>query len=240
MEGHGMSADTDRLQAGFTTREIRIPTGTVVLEGVLATPDDPEALVLVVHVGMEPSVCAHLQTVADILLREGFSTLVFGLLTPEEFAEQGPHLQSNIGLLKQRLVCAAHWVTDEDEARHLRIGILGSGTGGAAGLVAAADLGRFVGALVLCGGRPDLAGNALRRVQTPALLIAGGLNDEEVEFNQDAYDMLKGEKELIILPSANDLLQQGPSLEDAAHLAADWFHQHLQAFSSGRFVRGLM
>ena len=232
-----MSADTGRLQAGFITREIRIPTGNVVLDGALATPVAPEGLVLVTHLGVEHPSCAQAVAVAETFLREGLSTLVFGLLTAEEFSQQGPHLQSNIGLLKQRLVCAAHWVAEEDEARHLRVGVLGSGTGAAAALVAAADLGEFVGAVVSCGGRPDLAGNALRRVRTPTLLIAGGLNDDEVEFNQDAYDLLRSDKELIVIPSAEELLQPGPSLDEAAHLAAEWFGGHLKAFSSGRFVR---
>ena len=108
-----------------------------------------------------------------------------------------------MGLLTQRLGCAAHWVADEDEARNLRLGFFGSSTGSGAALVAAADLGKSIGAVASRGGRPDLAGNALRRVKSPTLLIVGEKDEPALEVNEDAYEMLAGEKSLEIVRHAS-------------------------------------
>src|SRR6185503_10565300 len=124
-------------------------------------------------------------------------TLLFDLLTPAEATEdaQTSHLRFNMGLLTQRLVCAAHWIAEEDEARHLRLGFFGASTGGGAALVAAADLGKTIGAVVSRGGRPDLAGGALLRVKCPTLLIVGEHDEPVIGLNEEAYGMLACEKE---------------------------------------------
>ena len=66
----------------------------------------------------------------------------------------------------------------------LRIGYFGSSTGGAAALVAAVDASARRGAVVSRGGRPDLAGEALPKVQAPTLLIVGGNDDIVIELNE--------------------------------------------------------
>jgi putative phosphoribosyl transferase len=55
----------------------------------------------------------------------------------------------------------------------LKIGYFGASTGAGAVLVAAAERPDEVGAVVSRGGRPDLAGEALSRVEAPTLLIVG-------------------------------------------------------------------
>ncbi len=56
---------------------------------------------------------------------------------------------------------------------YLPIGYFGASTGAAAALVAAAELPDLIEAIVSRGGRPDLAGEALRQVVAPTLLIVG-------------------------------------------------------------------
>src|SRR5262245_59789873 len=164
-----MSAETDRLQTGVRSRDVRIPAGSVNLEGELSVPQNADGLVVFAHGSGSSRRSPRNQFVAQLLRQSGLGTLLFDLLTLEEAAaDAGPgRLRFNIGLLTQRLVCAVQWVAEEDEGRHLRIGFFGSSTGGAAALVAAADLGKSIGAVVSRGGRPDLAGNALRRVKAP-------------------------------------------------------------------------
>ena len=234
-----MSAETDRLQAGEITRAIQIPTGSVTLDGELTVPPDASGLVIFAHGSGSSRHSPRNQEVARLLRKAGLGTLLFDLLTPAEAAEdtRTGHLRFNMGLLTQRLVCAAHWVADEDEARHLRLGFFGASTGGGAALVAAADLGKFIGAVVSCGGRPDLAGNALRRVTTPVLLIVGEQDESVLEFNEEAYEMLNGEKTLDIIPGATHLFEEPGALEEVARLAADWFLEHLRPFSGARFTR---
>src|SRR5205823_3771749 len=112
------------------------------------------------------------QYVARTIREAGIGTLLFDLLTPEEEAVdvRTGQLRFDIGLLARRLVDATRWLQSEEETSRLRPGYFGASTGGGAALVAAAELGAGVGAVISRGGRPDLAGPALPRVQSPTLL----------------------------------------------------------------------
>jgi len=77
------------------------------------------------------------------------------------------------------------------------------------------------------GGRPDLAGNALGKAMAPTLLIVGGEDHVVIELNKTAYDMIKAEKQLKIMPGATHIFEEPGTLEEAARLAADWFKKYL-------------
>ncbi len=83
--------------------------------------------------------------------------------------------------------------------------------------------------IVSRGDRPDLAGDALPRVQAPTLLIVGGDDLEVIELNREAYDRLSCEKKLEIVPGASHLFEEPGTLEAVARLAGDWFDEHLGA-----------
>jgi hypothetical protein len=84
----------------------------------------------------------------------------------------------------------------EPLTRRFPVGLFGASTGAAAALVAAAQLGDRVRAVVSRGGRPDLAGAVLDRIHTPTLLIVGGLDFDVIELNQRAFAKLPGPKAL--------------------------------------------
>ena len=158
-------------------------------------------------------------------------TLLFDLLTPEEEAldiHTREH-RFNISLLAERLVHATKWARQQEETRDLHIGYFGSSTGGAAALVAAAEIPQDIGAVVSRGGRPDLAGDALPRVQAPTLLIVGGNDDVVIELNEMARDQMRCEVKLEIIPGATHLFEEPGALEQVAKLASDWFSLHLSA-----------
>src|SRR5262249_388186 len=108
------------------------------------------------------------------------------------------------------------------------VGYFGSSTGGGAALVAAAKLGADIQAVVSRGGRPDLAGPALARVEAPTLLIVGEYDEVVIKLNEDAFARLHCEKELKIGPRVTDLFEEEGALEEVARLAADWFRRHLR------------
>ena len=116
---------------------------------------------------------------------------------------------------------------NKQQTRDLRIGYFGSSTGGAAALVAAAELPQDIGAVVSRGGRPDLAGDALPKVQAPTLLIVGGNDDTVIELNEMARDQMRCEVKLEIIPDATHLFEEPGALEQVAKLASDWFSLHL-------------
>jgi len=210
--------------------EVQIQAGRAVLSGNLNIPENADALVLFAHGSGSSRHSPRNQFVARTLNDVGLATLLFDLLTREEEAidTQTRELRFNIQLLAERLVHATKWAKQQEETRDLRVGYFGSSTGGAAALVAAVDLPQDIGAVVSRGGRPDLAGEALPKVQTPTLLVVGGNDDVVVELNEEARDRMGCEVKLEIVPGATHLFEEAGALERVAKLANDWFLLHLK------------
>jgi len=209
--------------------DVHIQAARAVLAGNLSSPENATALVLFVHGSGSSRYSPRNQFVARTLNNAGLATLLFDLLTPEEElidARTAEH-RFNIGLLAERLVHATNWAKEQQQTRDLRIGYFGSSTGGGAALVAAAESPQDVGAVVSRGGRPDLAGEALPRVQAPTLLIVGGEDDIVIELNEQARDRMRCEVKLEIVPGATHLFEEPGKLERVAQLASDWFVNHL-------------
>jgi dienelactone hydrolase len=136
-------------------------------------------------------------------------------------------LRFDIGLLSRRLIMATNWLLHQPETASLTIGYFGASTGAAAALVAAAELPELIGAIVSRGGRPDLAGDALRHVVAPTLLIVGGNDPYVLGYNRKALTELQGPKKLQIIPGATHLFEEKGALETVAQLAKDWFVAYL-------------
>jgi dienelactone hydrolase len=215
--------------AGEFMAEVSIPLKGLRLGGELILPEQATGLVLFAHGSGSSRHSPRNQFVARRLQQAGLGTLLFDLLTAEEEQSETHtrHLRFNIDLLKERLVGATRWALDEGTSKETCIGYFGSSTGAAAALKAAAELGQDVMAVVSRGGRPDLAGDALRRVTAPTLLIVGGEDTEVVPLNEEAYDFLSCEKALRIVPGASHLFEEAGALEKVADMAADWFETRL-------------
>ncbi|HEY2972024.1 MAG TPA: dienelactone hydrolase family protein [Pyrinomonadaceae bacterium] len=215
--------------------DVQIPADSIQLEGELKVPSSATGIVLFAHGSGSSRHSPRNQYVASVIRNAGVGTLLFDLLTREEEAIdiQTRHLRFDIDLLARRLVDATNWIKQEPTLRHLRVGYFGSSTGGGAALVAAAMVGEEIGAVVSRGGRPDLAGEALQRVKSPTLLIVGGYDEQVIEMNEEAYAQLRCQKELEIVPGATHLFEESGTLEEVAHLAAQWFQKHLRPRSVG-------
>jgi len=209
--------------------EVQIQVGREILPGNLTIPENAVALVLFAHGSGSSRHSPRNQFVARTLNGAGLATLLFDLLTPEEEATdmRTREHRFNIGLLADRLVHATRWAKRQEQTRDLQVGYFGSSTGGAAALVAAAEIPNDVRAVVSRGGRPDLAGDALPNVQAPTLLIVGGNDDIVIELNEMARDRLRCEVKLEIVPGATHLFEESGALEKVAKLAADWFVDYL-------------
>lgn len=211
-------------------RAVRIAADGVELEGDWCVPAGAAGLVLFAHGSGSSRHSPRNQAVARALQEAGVGTLLFDLLTRAEEAEDAStgHLRFDIGQLSRRLLAATRWAARRPRAEHLGLGYFGSSTGGAAALVAAAELGSVIDAVVSRGGRPDLAGEALTRVEAPTLLIVGGRDDVVLRLNQEACERLRCEKELVVLPRASHLFEEQGALEEVARRAAAWFRRHLK------------
>lgn len=217
--------------AGSDTRDIavKIPAGRVILDGDLAIPAGARGIVLFAHGSGSSRHSPRNRAVARVLRSGGFATLLFDLLTPEEKVEDihTARLRFDIALLAGRLSHATDWVAHSQDTNQLRIGYFGASTGGGAALVAAAERPEMVSAVVSRGGRPGLAGGALRRVQAPTLLIVGGNDTQVIDLNRIGLGQLRCEKRLEIIPGATHLFEEPGALEEVTRLARDWFAYYL-------------
>jgi len=209
-----------------TSTLAHIPAGPVTIEGMLEIPERAIGLVLFAHGSGSSRHSPRNNYVAGVLRAAGVGTLLMDLLTPEEDRDYSRRF--DIGLLTQRLLEAARWVGDQESTRDLPLGFFGASTGAAAALEAAAALGDQAHAVVSRGGRPDLASEqALMKVAAPTLLLVGGYDDGVIDLNQLAFDQLRCEKEMVIVPGATHLFEEPGTLEAVASRAAGWFAEHL-------------
>jgi putative phosphoribosyl transferase len=209
--------------------EVQIPAGSVILSGELNVPENAGGIVLFAHGSGSSRHSVRNQFVARVIREARVGTLLFDLLTPQEESVDAytAQLRFDIGLLASRLVGATNWLASQELTNRLVVGYFGASTGGGAALVAAAELGNRIGAVVSRGGRPDLAGEALPFVKAPTLLIVGGRDYPVIEMNKEALAHLFCVKELKIVPGATHLFEEPGKLEEVAHLAAAWFVRHL-------------
>lgn len=212
------------------SESVSIPSDGVMLSGDLTVPIDARGVVIFAHGSGSSRYSSRNQFVAVTIQAAGIGTLLFDLLTEQEEVEDERygHLRFDIELLARRLVTATRWIVGRPSAHHFGLGYFGASTGGAAALVAAAELRHAVDAVVSRGGRPDLAGDALTRVVAPTLLIVGGRDELVSQLNEDAYTQLRCDKRLAVVPGAGHLFEGPGQLEKVAALAADWFQRHLK------------
>ena len=155
--------------------EVRI--GSLGLAGLLGVTSDAKGIVVFAHGSGSGRYSPRNNDVARGLRDSGLATLLLDLLTPRE--EQNRANVFDIDLLASRLLMASQWAHAQPELAELPVGYFGASTGAGAALMAAGQEPSRVGAIVSRGGRPDLAGDALRTVTAPTLLIVGG-NDGPV------------------------------------------------------------
>lgn len=205
---------------------VHIREGGATIEGELALPEGAGAVVLFAHGSGSSRHSPRNKYVAQVLREAGLGTLLIDLLTPEE--DRTYKTRFDIDLLTRRLRAATRWLSEQPSTKGMAVGYFGASTGAAAALQAAADPSEQIGAVVSRGGRPDLAWSALTLVRAPTLLIVGGRDDIVIELNEKAYQQLKPEKHLAIVPGATHLFEEPGTLEEVARLAAEWFVRHLQ------------
>jgi len=207
-------------------REISIGPERERISGTLTVPAQPHGGVIFAHGSGSSRFSSRNRFVAQVLQKSQIATLLLDLLTPSEDAidAQTAQFRFDVPLLARRLVAATDW--HHENLPGLPIGYFGASTGAAAALVGAAERPNLVKAVVSRGGRPDLAGSALSRVEAPTLLIVGGRDTEVLALNELAARTLRCEHEIRIVTNATHLFEEPGALEQVAGLATQWFSSH--------------
>lgn len=203
------------------------------LGGVLTVPPGAKGIVLFAHGSGSSRHSPRNRQVAEMLQRAGLATLLMDLLTRDEDAidQYTREFRFNIDLLGDRVTDVTDWVARNPGTQELPIGLFGASTGAAAALRAAAARPELVGAVVSRGGRPDLAGDALPRVQAPTLLIIGAEDSQVILLNDVARRQMRAPVRVALVPGATHLFEEPGTLVAASRLARDWFLEHLSPAS---------
>lgn len=209
--------------------EVGLQLGPVLLPGHLTVPAAAPGVVVFAHGSGSSRTSPRNAYVAGVLTQAGLGVLLFDLLTPGE--EKDRSNVFDIALLSGRLTAATQWLRDRPGLPG-SIGYFGASTGAAAALLAAAEPGAQVAAVVSRGGRPDLAGSRLQAVRAPTLLIVGGADEAVLALNQQAQADLRCDNELAVVPGATHLFEEPGALAAVAELASDWFGRYLRAGSA--------
>jgi putative phosphoribosyl transferase len=201
-----------------------IPVGPG-LYGDLAVPPNATGVTIFAHGSGSSRFSPRNRLVADALNRRGIATFLFDLLTPAEEPQRTSVF--DVELLGDRLEQTTRWLLEQPLAEGLSPCFFGASTGAAAAVVAAAQLGPTVRAVVSRGGRPDLAGTHLPRLDSPTLLIVGEDDPVVLDLNRQALAALTCERRLVIVRSAGHLFEEPGTLERVSELAGDWLSDHL-------------
>ena len=209
----------------------RIRIDEMELPAEITVPENATGIVLFTHASGSSRYHPRNHYIADVLQRAALGTVLTDLLTEEEeLADvETEELQFDIRLLGRRIAAITDWIGEQQWLKDLRLGYFGSGTGAAAALFAAAEHPSLVQAVVSSGGRPDLAGPWLWKVQAPTLLIAGGKDTAALAFHHSAMAWFsrQTERHLEIIDGSTQRLEERTALDESVALASDWFSRFL-------------
>jgi putative phosphoribosyl transferase len=208
--------------------QVAVYAGDAELQGELTAPDQAVGIVAFAHGSGSGRHSPRNRRVAETLNEAGIATLLLDLLTAREEGRDRvtAEYRFDIDLLARRLVSTVDWIRRNPATFRLPLGLFGASTGAAAALVAAAVRPEEIAAVVSRGGRPDLAGPALPAVKAPTLLIVGGADEQVLELNRRAVELMHTEKRLVVIPGATHLFEEPGALEEVARLATEWFLEH--------------
>lgn len=213
-----------------TSRPVTLFIRGAEIHAELTVPEDARGLIVFANPCGSSRANPKHQHVAGVLNDAGLATLFCDLLTSEEelLSNMTGEFRHDVALLSLRLTVITDWCRGLPTLAALPIGYLGVGAGAATAFMSAAQRSHLVRAIVVRGGRLDLAWTSLKQVQAPVLLVAG----EHDEALRDAYTVClphigATDKEVVIVPRAGQMFCEPTALDQFAEHAARWFAKHL-------------
>jgi dienelactone hydrolase len=211
----------------FDSLEVR--SGGMELVAELRIPPDAAGIVVFCHGSRNRRHGAVNLAAARLLVEGGLGAAVCDLLTPaeEEIDQRMPGLRFDIKRLAGRLADLTDALARNELTSHFPIAYFAASTAAAAALVAATSRPFAVHAIVSLGGLPELAGDCLRRVRAPTLLLVGERDSKIFDRNVEALKEIAAEKSLLVVPDATHLFDDPAALAEAAGIAREWFRHYL-------------
>ena len=211
------------------------------ISGNLIIPEKSTGIVIFAHGSGSTGSSYRNQVLGQALNNNGFSTLLFDLLTEgekqidsksENIAGKIPGItlnKFNIKLLTQRLISITEWVQKNNDTENLDIGYFGASTGTAAALYAVTAF-CDIKALVSRSGRSDLVDKkTLSDITCPCLFIVGEYDKKVIDINKKTVHQLKNvkDKKIEIIEGASHLFEEPGKIKEVADLSVYWFKRYL-------------
>jgi len=211
------------------------------ISGNLIIPEKSTAIVIFAHGSGSTGTSYRNQVLGQALNNNGFSTLLFDLLTEgekqidsksENIAGKIPGItlnKFNIKLLTQRLISITEWIQKNNDTENLDIGYFGASTGTAAALYAVTAF-CDIKALVSRSGRSDLVDKkTLSDIKCPCLFIVGEYDKKVIDINKKTVHQLKNvkDKKIEIIEGASHLFEEPGKIKEVADLSVYWFKRYL-------------
>jgi putative phosphoribosyl transferase len=208
-------------------REISIDDDGFILKTVINIPEVARGLVIFTHASCGERLQPRNQDLANQFNEAGFATVSTDLLTSEESGDRVNVF--DIDLLASRVGLVVNWTGQHPRLRGLPLAFLGSNTGAAAALKAAAQLGDRVQAVISRGGRTDLASDILDRVLSPTLLIVGSEDTPIISMNEWVLPRIQAVHELVIIEGSDHLFEEAGALKKVGTLSVSWLERFLES-----------
>jgi len=192
------------------------------LDGVMDVPERPRGVVLFVCVRSDPMDAR----IARTLNERRIATVAVNLLTrAEQEFNRGADVRFDATALGARVIALIDDIATRGPTTGLRGGLYGSGSAAAGAIVAAVARPGWARAVFSCSGRPDLAGELVRLVRCPTLLVVGEVDAAVRVVNEQAGPEFPRTARVVRVPGASLLHGEPPAL--VSELARDWFFLRL-------------
>ncbi|MEE2037275.1 phosphoribosyltransferase family protein [Nocardiopsis sp. CT-R113] len=204
-------------------RGVRVRAGRVYLDGDLTVPAVLRgAVVLAAGEGRSDP---RWQAISSAMQQAGYATLLLDLLTVQE--QESGSGGADTAVMGERLSAAVTWLRRATDAANEPLGVLGSGSAAPAALVTAAERPEDVAAVVVHGGRIDLAEPSLPEVRAPVLVLLESRDSFVRELGEWARGRMGGPTDLRVMSGAEQLLHGAKEWRQVAGETLDWFDRHL-------------
>lgn len=187
-------------------------------------PRHPRGVVVFAHGDGSSRLSPRSRTVAAALVQAGYAALLLDL---PGGGDGGDRVGARLKRSAQALGAALDWIATQPRLQPLPVGVFGAGSGAAVALLALADGGHRVSALVMRGARLDLAEAALAKTVTPTLLIVGARDPFGLDINRAALEHLIGPCRLEVVAGAGRLFDEPGMIDEVAGRAVAWFRAWL-------------
>lgn len=221
-----MSATLDTI----ARQHARVFVEGAAIQSILGVLDEAQGLVIFAHATGRSRNNPNNQQLAQILNDAGFATLMCDLLTEEEqvLDDITGEFRFDAALMSKRLIAITHWCVVHPSMQGLPVAYFGAGTGAAAALIAAAARQDLVRAIVVRGGRLDLAWSDLPNVRAPTLIVVGEHDRPmRASYSMSIERLACAEKELAVISGAGHLFLEPGTRKALGRHAAHWFSDHV-------------